>query len=190
MGKFTDKFLNALNLGDDYDDYDDWDDDYDDEPIVSRKSKKSESAVDKRETLRSERVRESKPNNSLYDYDDDVAATAAPKKNTRAKSTKVVPMRGSRSDMEVCVIKPSTFEDAIEITDTLLSGKAVVLNLEGIHVDLAQRIIDFASGSCYAIKGKLQKISNYIFVITPETVDISGDFNDVLGRSGFDISTL
>ena len=58
---------------------------------------------------------------------------------------------------------------------------AVVLNLEGIDVDVAQRIIDFASGSCYAISGNLQKISHYIFIITPSSVDVSGDFQDIFG---------
>jgi len=91
--------------------------------------------------------------------------------------------------MEVCVIKPSTVEDSREVTDTLLSGRAVVLNLEGIHVDVAQRIIDFTSGSCYAINGNLQKISNYIFIITPESVEISGDFQDLLS-GGFDVATF
>ena len=76
-----------------------------------------------------------------------------------------------------------------EITDTLLSGRSVILNLEGLHVDIAQRIIDFTSGSCYSINGNLQKISSYIFIITPESVEISGDFQELLG-SGFDVATF
>ena len=52
--------------------------------------------------------------------------------------------------MEVCVIKPSSIEDEIEITDTLLNGRTVVINMEGLNVDVAQRIIDFTSGSAYA----------------------------------------
>lgn len=81
---------------------------------------------------------------------------------------------------EVVVIKPSIFEDSREITETLLSNRTVVLNLEGLNVDIAQRIIDFASGSCFAMRGNLQKISNYIFIITPPSVDISGDFQDLV----------
>ena len=72
-------------------------------------------------------------------------------------------------------------EDTKEVTDTLLGNRAVVLNLEGIDVDLAQRIVDFVSGSCYAIRGNLQKISRYIFIITPPSVDISGDFQEMIG---------
>ncbi len=85
------------------------------------------------------------------------------------------------SGMEVCVVKPTSIEDAREITETLLNNRTVVLNLEGIDVDLAQRIIDFTSGSCFAISGNLQKISRYIFIVTPASVDISGDFQDILG---------
>ena len=91
--------------------------------------------------------------------------------------------------MEVCVIKPTTVEDAREITETLLTNRTVVLNLEGLDVDIAQRIIDFTSGSCFAIHGNLQKISHYIFIITPASVDISGDFQDILAGS-FDVPSL
>ena len=86
----------------------------------------------------------------------------------------------SASGMEVCVIKPTSVEDAREITETLLANRTVVLNLEGLDVDIAQRIIDFTSGSCFAISGNLQKISRYIFIITPASVDISGDFQNIL----------
>ena len=90
--------------------------------------------------------------------------------------------------MEVCVIKPKSMEDAREITDTLLSNRTVVLNVEGLNLEIAQRIIDFTSGSCYAISGNLQKISNYIFIITPPNVDISGDFLNI--ADAFDASSI
>ena len=97
---------------------------------------------------------------------------------------KVVPTRSRKSlsaaGMEVCVIKPTSVEDAREITETLLANRTVVLNLEGLDVDIAQRIIDFTSGSTFAISGNLQKISRYIFIITPASVDISGDFQSIL----------
>ena len=59
-------------------------------------------------------------------------------------------------------------------------NRTVVLNVEGLDVEIAQRIIDFTSGSCFAISGNLRKISNYIFIMTPSTVDISGDFQDIM----------
>ena len=92
------------------------------------------------------------------------------------------------TNMEVCVIKPTGMEDEIEITNTLLNGKTVLINVEGLSVEIAQRIIDFTSGASYAMQGNLQKISNYIFLATPNGVDISGDINNILGSLNEDSS--
>ena len=103
---------------------------------------------------------------------------------------KVVPMRRS---MEVTMIKPTSMEDSRDICDFLLAGKAVVLNMEGIHTEVAQRIIDFTSGATYSMNGNLQKISSYIFIATPDSVELSGDFQDILaagGAMGMDVSGL
>lgn len=162
-----DKFLNVMRLNDDDDDYDD--DIYDDYEDVKPRKK----VVTK-------------------DIDDDYDDTKYKPKAIKTNNTKVTPMRPSRrqlNGMEVCVIKPTTMEESREVTETLLSGRAVILNLEGLDVDIAQRIIDFTSGSCFAISGNLQKISNYIFIITPPNVDISGDFQDLLSGA-FDVPAL
>jgi cell division inhibitor SepF len=151
-----DKFLDALHLNNEEDDYDE--DYYDDGEVIDNTVRKP-VAVSRDD-----------------DYDDE------PVERPR-KSSKVTPIRpvrkGAGNGMEVCVIKPASVEDAREITETLLANRTVVLNLEGLDVEIAQRIIDFASGSTYAISGNLQKISNYIFIITPACVDISGDFQEI-----------
>lgn len=154
-----DKFINAMKLNDEEDDY--YDDDYYDEPEPARKSLpvKEDTAVD----------------------EDKAAKKTVPKVTSIRQMKKM-----SDAGMEVCVIKPTTVEDAREITETLLANRTVVLNLEGLDVEIAQRIIDFTSGSCFAMSGNLQKISHYIFIITPASVDISGDFQDILSGS-FDV---
>ena len=91
--------------------------------------------------------------------------------------------------MEVNVIRPTSMEDTREIADTLLESCTVVLNLEGLDVDIAQRIIDFTCGACYSLNGSLQKISSYIFILTPVDVDISGDFQEIL-NGAFDIPSM
>lgn len=195
---FFDKFLDAVRLNDDYDEDDDDffdedddnDSDYDDETESKPKKKLFGRKKKKQQT------------DDYDDYDDDEepeprktsTRSETPKYSSRSSSTasrpaasqKVTPMRRrspgvSSGGMEVCVIKPTKVEDYREIADTLLSGCTVVLNLEGIDVELAQRIIDFSSGSCYAIGGGLQKVSSYIFILTPSSVEISGDIQDLLG---------
>ena len=79
-------------------------------------------------------------------------------------------------------------EDAKEIAETLISHQTVILNMEGVDVGLAQRIIDFSSGACYALNGNLQKISNFIFIITPHSIGISGDLQEIV--NAFDFSGI
>lgn len=164
-----DKFLNYMKLNDEEVDDGYYDDDYldeDDEPIDNTPKKRTSSTKEETES-----------------YEEKTAKRTLPKVTPMKQSKKI-----GENGMEVCVIKPASVEDAREITETLLAGRTVVLNLEGLDVDIAQRIIDFTSGSCFAISGNLQKISHYIFIITPASVDISGDFQEILsGSSSFDV---
>lgn len=168
-----DKFLDVMKLNGDDEDYDDdffddddyGDDDYDDDQPKRNLFRKEKPSFEEEEE----------------EYE--------PRKVSRSNN-KVTPMRQparrKAPSMEVCVIKPNTMEDTREITETLLSGRTVILNLEGMDLEVAQRVIDFTSGSTFAIDGNLQKISNYIFLVTPANVDISGDLQDLLNTS-FDV---
>lgn len=172
-----DKFLDIMKLSDDEDDYDDF---YDDEYEDDYEEKPKKSFFNKRKDY------------SDDEYEDDYELPANSSKASRSNS-KVTPMRQPARrngvSMEVCVVKPTSVEDSREITETLLDGRTVILNLEGLDLEVAQRIIDFTSGATYAISGNLQKISNYIFLVTPTNVDISGDLQDLLNTS-FDASSM
>lgn len=185
-----DKFLNSVRLNDNYEDEDEFFDEEDDfeeeeEAVTATGEKKPKNRF-------FSKLRSAKPERDYEedDFDDEEPSYEEPKSESRPSgmkltrsSSKVTPMRNrsaAREDMEVSVIKPNTMEDTREIADTLLANCTVVLNLEGIDVELAQRIIDFACGTCYAIKGSLQKVSSYIFILTPEGVEISGDIQDIL----------
>ena len=99
---------------------------------------------------------------------------------------KVIPVN---SDMGVITIKPNGMDDTREICNYLLDGRAVVLNMEGISTDIAQRVIDFTLGTIYAIGGDLQMVSKYIFIASPPNVELAGDFQgDIAGNSGTPLS--
>ena len=180
MGVFQ-NFFDVIRYNPDDDDDDDYDydnemyddddlDDLDDEDFEERPKKPSR----KERKAAKEAEREEK-----------AAAKAAAVKNEKpAKSGKITPItktsRKQSVEMEVCVIKPLNMDDESEIADTLLSGTTVVLNLEGLQIDVAQRIIDFCCGATYAMGGSLRKVSTYIFVATPSGVDISGDISDFM----------
>ena len=166
-----DKFLSIMKL----DDEDDFDDDFfgDEDEFEEEEPKKSF-------------INKFKKADKEDDFEEE------PKTTAKTTSNKVTPMRQPvrrGAAMEVCVIKPSVVDEAREITETLLSGRTVILNLEGLDLEIAQRIIDFTSGATFAISGNLQKISNYIFLVTPANVDISGDLQDLLNTS-FDVPSM
>lgn len=113
-------------------------------------------------------------------YKDDVDKETASKKNSsitsRPQNSKNV--RKNNFGMEVVRVEPSSVEDGRKISNFLLENKVVFLDLEGIDMNLAQRIIDFVSGATYAIDGTLQQMSKFTFVIAPSVVNVSGDFQD------------
>ncbi len=174
MAAFMDKFLDMMHLGDEEDDFYD---EYDEEEEVPVVKKQPKPAAPKKKAA------------TNFEEASEPRAQARPR---QVRSPKVVPMRNSFNPMEVCVIKPTSVEEAREISDTLLTGRAVILNLEGLQVTTAQRIIDFTSGACYSINGNLKMVSNYIFIVTPEAVDISGDFKELFSGSGngVDVATF
>lgn len=171
MGVF-DKFLEIMKLNED--DYDD--DFYDEEDYLD------DEDFQEKPQRRSLFGKKNAKDDSYDDFD-----MEEDKKFQPSASNKVTPMRHPVSrrggNMEVCVVKPTSVDDSREITETLLAGRTVILNLEGMDLEIAQRIIDFISGATFAISGNLQKISNYIFLVTPTNVDISGDLQDLLGGS-------
>ena len=171
-----DKFLDIMKLSDEEDDDDIFDEEFDD--FEDNKQKKGFFKKDRKLDFDDE------------DDDDDFFEPKTKPARSSAKSN-VTPMRqaAKKSNMEVCVIKPTSVDDAREITETLLSGSTVILNLEGLDLEVAQRIIDFTSGATFAINGNLQKISNYIFLVTPTNVGISGDLTDLL-NSSFDTASI
>lgn len=159
-----DKMLDAFNLSDEDDMDDDYYDDEEEETDKTLHFRKKEEADEPRPV----------------------------RKRTQSSGNKITPIRSRKTQggdgMEVCVIKPSAYEDVKDITDTLLDNRTVILNMEGLDMAVAQRIIDFVSGACYALEGSLQKVSNFIFVVTPASVDISGDMQDIL--NGIDMSGI
>ena len=177
MANIFDKFLDSMKLYDD--------DDAEEEEL-------NEEFVP--EEFEEEEAEPAKPKKSLFarrqpreeeEEEEEEPLPEKPRPATRYGRSNVTPMRTSaaRSGMEVNMIKPTSMEDARDICDMLLSGRAVVINLEGVQVDLAQRIIDFSSGACYSIDGNLQKISSYIFIITPSNIELTGEFQNVTSNT-------
>ena len=73
------------------------------------------------------------------------------------------------------VVLPSDFNDAQLIGDRFKASQPVIINLQGAEVDLARRVIDFASGLCYGLAGQMEKVANQVYLITPNDVEVSDE---------------
>jgi cell division inhibitor SepF len=86
----------------------------------------------------------------------------------------------SQKNVRVVLNEPKSYEETQEIADHLRSRRPVVVNLHLVRPDQATRIVDFLSGTVYALNGSISKIGPNIFLCTPETVEIHGSISEML----------
>ncbi len=103
--------------------------------------------------------------------------------DNESRHNKVVNIH-TTTQLQVVLVKPERFENASEIADHLKEKRTVVLNLESTNRDISRRLVDFLSGVAYANEGKIKKVANQTFIITPFNVDILGDLIDELENNG------
>ncbi|WP_107667814.1 cell division protein SepF [Cyanothece sp. BG0011] len=105
-----------------------------------------------------------------------------PELNMRNNKGNVVPMPGINNIAEVVVVEPHSFDEMPQVIQTLRERKSVVLNLNVMEPEEAQRAVDFVAGGTYAIDGHQERIGESIFLFTPNCVkvsNLSGTVHDV-----------
>lgn len=75
--------------------------------------------------------------------------------------------------MKVMVVEPNSFDDAQLVANNLREKKPVVINFENTEPDDAKRIVDFISGTTYALNGDIKKVGHNVFLCVPNNVNVS-----------------
>jgi cell division inhibitor SepF len=83
------------------------------------------------------------------------------------------------------VVTPRSFNDAQQVADEFKRSKPVIINLQSTDRELSKRLIDFSSGMTYALGGGMQRISQGIFLLTPQNVEVSAEEKARLLEGGF-----
>ncbi|HEY8348108.1 MAG TPA: cell division protein SepF [Symbiobacteriaceae bacterium] len=115
------------------------------------------------------------------EYEDDVEEAAEDNWQTEIKRpadrrAPVVPITAvpqKQPTLKVLVVEPRSFEEVQTIVDQMRSRRPVILNLESLDKELAQKILNFLNGAIYALGGETQRVSGGIFFFAPQGVDIS-----------------
>ena len=159
-----DSFKNFTQPYSDEDDYDDFEaeeaaEGYE-EPMVEEEPAPRTS----RRTSPFAAARESAP---------EFGASSAPASSSGSFSGQVLSM--SSGKQEVVVFHAKAFEDAAKAADELRKKRAIILNMEGIDKALTRRVVDFLSGTIYALDGKIRKVAQSTYLFCPHNMDILGE---------------
>lgn len=84
---------------------------------------------------------------------------------------------------KMILLEPRAYSESQQIADYLKSNSSVVVNLKRVTPDQAKRIVDFLSGTLYAIEGDLQKLGGGIFLCTPKSINVEGSISDDNNKS-------
>lgn len=89
----------------------------------------------------------------------------------------------SNTDMKVFICEPEKYEDCTKAVDEIKNRKVVVLNIEGMELEDQKQVFEFIKGAVYALEASIQKVSNGIFVLAPNNVQIDGRLSDRYERN-------
>lgn len=90
----------------------------------------------------------------------------------------VVSLKSAQKSSKVVLVEPRVYAEAQDISEQLKNKKAVVVNLQRIDREQGIRIVDFLSGTVYAIGGDIQRIGTDIFLCVPENIEVDGAISD------------
>lgn len=97
----------------------------------------------------------------------------------------VVSLQSVQKSSKLVLCEPRVYAEAQEIADHLKNRRSVVVNLQRSDTNHARQIVDFLSGTVYALGGEIQKIGVDIFLCTPDNVEVSGNITEFLQDNDF-----
>ena len=180
MGRFAEKFLNMMRLNDLEDEYEEYEEyeEYDNEEAYDEEEDQLEEEEFEVPHL-VEEAEEKKTRRGFMPFGRKEREIEDQEEVVEEPHGRVIPFHVNLEEGEIVkVIRPQTFNEAQIVADFLKEGKTIVVNLEGIEISQAQRIIDFIGGASFAVDGSLKAISNNIFIVAPGNIEVSGDLRD------------
>lgn len=118
--------------------------------------------------------------------------------SSRRTQSNSIPRRNSddnvlkikKESSDISIIKVKTFTDAQDVCDSLIDGRPIIVTFDDARSTESQRIMDFISGCVYVLNGNLHTISDTIFLFSPNGVDVSGDYINMVQNDAFGIPTF
>ena len=93
----------------------------------------------------------------------------------RPRGSVVRPIMAPQPSPKPYALSPVSFNEAQEVADKYMAGIPVIVNLQGLERELSRRLVDFASGLCYGLRGQMEKVTNQVYLLTPSDVQVSDE---------------
>ena len=116
--------------------------------------------------------------NILGGSDDDREEEVAPEEEFYSQTRSEFADENGVAGAKMLLLEPRAYSESQQIADYLKGRNSVVVNLKRVTPDQAKRIVDFLSGTLYAIGGGLQKLGGGVFLCTPNNVNVEGKISD------------
>jgi len=113
-----------------------------------------------------------------YEYVEEEEDLSVAKGNQQEEKNVVNLASMKQPTSKVVLCEPRTYNEVQEIADQIVNRRAVVINLERVDNQEARRIIDFLSGTIYAVEGEIQKLGTQTFLCAPDNIEISGSISE------------
>ena len=119
-------------------------------------------------------------------YSEAAVRHAPPEEPLRGFNTSgtIKPVPSTSPKPSVHILYPKRFRDSTEVADLMRDGQPVIVNLQNAERDLPRRMIDFCSGVTYALEGKMERVAESVFLLTPSNVVVSQEERDNLSERG------
>lgn len=113
--------------------------------------------------------RESISSGRPAEYEQPSGVTTVPRRNNPV----VKPLVAQAASPKPYAVSPVSFNEAQDIADKFMAGVPVIVNLQGVDRDLSRRLVDFASGLCYGMRGQMERVTHQLYLLTPAHVEVS-----------------
>ncbi|WP_047981342.1 cell division protein SepF [Ornithinibacillus contaminans] len=114
-----------------------------------------------------------------YEYVNEPVESTSNTKQTN--SNNVINLKSVKtSSSKVVLCEPRSYEEAQQIADNIVNKRAVVINLQRVDHTQAKRIVDFLSGTVYALNGEIQRLGSQTFLCAPDNIDVSGTISETI----------
>lgn len=101
-------------------------------------------------------------------------------KHEKQDKKNVVSLKSVQSQIKVVLSEPRSYDETQDIADHIVNRRSVVINLQRVDYEQAKRIVDFLSGTVYAVSGDIQKLGPHTFLCTPDNVEITGSITQMV----------